>query len=98
MFIFNGLSHSFFVMGASSYPVASGFHVGVQLLAHVISPLDGIRSVCRCRQPVIEQPELLLQPLHVRVVLLPYVENEPSRPVQRFQITFYTYEFSRFIK
>ena len=36
MFIFNGLSHSFFVMGASSYPVASGFHVGVQLLAHVI--------------------------------------------------------------
>lgn len=79
--MFNGLSHSFFVMGASSYPVTSGFHVGVQLLAHVISPLDGIRSVCRCRQPVIEQPELLLQPLHVRVVLLPYVENEPSRPV-----------------
>lgn len=84
-------------MGASSYPVTSGFHVGVQLLAHVISPLDGIRSVCRCRQSVVEQPELLLQPLHVRVVLLPYVENEPSRPVQRFQITFYTYEFVGFV-
>lgn len=79
-------------MGASSYPVASGFHMGVQLLAHVIPPLDSVRSVCRRRQPVIKETELLFQALHVGIVPFTDVEYQASGTVQRFQVSLDAYE------